>query len=220
MKARHVARELALILFSQLETHEGKFSKKDFEDILLESVRILTNNANEELQLSLSYLFKAKEYIQNYENDDPKNISRPIDAHNLPVQIPMTDEMVKKIDNIIEVSEKALSALEIAEMATLEEKGDVKKFVLEIADIYRSNKAEIDSLISKLTSGWDIERLIKIDKDILRIAICELVYIKSQPTKVIINEAIELAKKYSTQDSASFVNGVLAKVLDEFGIKK
>ncbi len=220
MQARHVARELALLLFSQLETHEGKFSKKDFEDILLDSVRILTNSANEELQLSLSYIFETKEFIQNYENDSPKNISRPIDAANLPVKIPMTNEMVNKIDNLIEVSERALTALEIAEMATLEEKGDVKKFVINIADIYKENKTDIDSLISKLTSGWDIERLIKMDKDILRIAICELVYIKSQPPKVIINEAVELAKKYSTQDSASFVNGVLAKVLDEYGIKK
>ena len=220
MKARQVARELTLLLFSQLETYEGKISNKDFENIILDSVRILTNNANEELQLSLKYLFETKEFIENYESDDPKNISRPIEAANLPVKIPMTNEMLKKIDSLIEVSEKALTALEIAEMTTIEEKGDVRKFVLEIAETFKNNKTEIDNLISKYSSGWDIERLIKIDKDILRIAISELVYIKTQPPKVIINEAVELAKKYSTQDSASFVNGILAKVLDEFGIKK
>ena len=220
MKARHVARELTLLLFSQLETYKGKISTKDFENIILNSVRILTNNANEELQMSLKYLFETKEFIENYENDNPKNTSRPIDAPNLPVKIPMTNEMIKKIDSLIEVSEKALTALEIAEMATIEEKGDVKTFVLEIAKIYNENKKDIDSLIGKLTQGWDIDRLIKMDKDILRIAICELVYIKTQPVKVIINEAVELAKKYSTQDSSSFINGVLAKVLDEYGLKK
>ena len=220
MKARQVARELTLLLFSQLETIEGKISTKDFENIILNSVRILTNNANEELQLSLKYLFETKEFIENYEADDPKNTSRPIDAANLPVRIPMTNEMLKKIDNLIEVSEKALTALEIAEMTAIEEKGDVRKFVLEIAQNFSENKKEIDALISKYSSGWDIERLIKIDKDILRISITELVYIKTQPPKVIINEAVELAKKYSTQDSASFVNGILAKVSDEFGIKK
>ena len=220
MKARQVARELTLLLLSQLETFEGKISKKDFENIILDSVRILTNNANEELQLSLKYLFETKEFIQNYEADSPKNTSRPIDAPNLPVKIPMTDEMLKKIDSIIEVSEKALTALEIAEMTAIEEKGDVRKFVLEIADEFNENKKDIDALISKFSSGWDIERLIKIDKDILRIAITELIYIKTQPPKVIINEAVELAKKYSTQDSSSFVNGILAKVLDEYGIKK
>ncbi len=220
MKARHVARELTLLLFSQLETYKKDLSKKDLENIILDSVRILTNNANEELQLSLKYLFETKEFIQNYENDNPKNVSRPLDAPNVPVKIPMTNEMIKKIDSLIEVSEKALTALEIAEMTAIEEKGDVKEFVLEIAKNYNENKKEIDELISKFTSGWDIERLVKMDKDILRIAICEIVYIKTQPPKVIINEAIELAKKYSTDDSSSFVNGILAKVLDEYGIKK
>ena len=167
MKARQVARELTLLLFSQLETFNGKISKKDFENIILNSVRILTNNANEDLQLSLKYLFETKEFIENYESDDPKNISRPIEAANLPVKIPMTNEMLKKIDNLIEVSEKALTALEIAEMTTIEEKGDVKKFVLDIAETFNENKKEIDGLISKFSSGWDIERLIKIDKDIL-----------------------------------------------------
>ena len=220
MKARHVARELAFILFSQLETYEKKISKKDFENILLDSVRILTNSANEELQLSLKYLFETKEFIKNYENDHPKNTSRPIDSNNIPVKIPMTDDMVKRIDEIIEVSEKTLMALEIAEMTTIEEKSDVKDFVLDIAETYVKNKIEVDELISKHTSGWDIDRLVKMDKDILRIAICEMVYLKPQPTKVIINEAIELAKKYSTDDSSSFINGILAKVAEEYGIKK
>ena len=52
------------------------------------------------------------------------------------------------------------------------------------------------------------------DKDILRIAICELVYIKTQPVKVIINEAVELAKKYGQEKSGEFINGVLAKFAD------
>ena len=56
------------------------------------------------------------------------------------------------------------------------------------------------------------------DKDILRIAISELIYIKEAPMKVIVDEAVELAKKYSTDDSSSFINGVLAKVIVENGI--
>ena len=57
------------------------------------------------------------------------------------------------------------------------------------------------------------------DKDILRIAITELLYIKDAPLKVIVDEAVELAKKYSTEDSSSFVNGILAKVIVENGPK-
>ena len=78
---------------------------------------------------------------------------------------------------------------------------------------------EIDEQIKKFTTGWDINRLVKLDKDILRMAICELLYVKYTPVKVVVDEALELAKKYSTEDSASFVNGVLAKVLLEHNLK-
>ena len=56
------------------------------------------------------------------------------------------------------------------------------------------------------------------DKDILRIAIVELLYMKDAPMKVVIDEAIELAKKYSTDDSAAFINGILAKVIIDNGL--
>ena len=64
----------------------------------------------------------------------------------------------------------------------------------------------------------DLGRLVKMDKDILRIAIVELLFIKDAPMKVVVDEALELAKKYSTEDSSSFINGVLAKVIVDYGI--
>ena len=57
------------------------------------------------------------------------------------------------------------------------------------------------------------------DKDILRIAITELLFIQNTPIKVVVDEAVELAKKYSTEDSSSFVNGILAKIIVENGLK-
>ena len=58
--------------------------------------------------------------------------------------------------------------------------------------------------------------MFKIDKDILRIAITELLFIKDAPVKVVIDEALELAKKYSTDESPSFINGILAKVVEVY----
>ena len=69
------------------------------------------------------------------------------------------------------------------------------------------------------SEGWDFDRLVKMDKDILRIALSELLFIKETPMKVVVDEAIELAKKYSTDDSANFINGVLAKAIVDNGIK-
>ena len=74
---------------------------------------------------------------------------------------------------------------------------------------------KLDVYISRLATNWDIERLAVVDKNILRIAICEIEHLPDVPIKVAINEAIELAKKYSTLESASFVNGVLDKVMKD-----
>ena len=120
---------------------------------------------------------------------------------------------------MLDVAEKALLALEIAEFTTLENQSEVKNYTIEIAEQFKINHEAIDKEIQKYANGWDISRLVKIDKDILRIAITELLYTKGAPLKVVVDEAVELAKKYSTEDSSSFVNGILAKVIVENGLK-
>ena len=219
MQARHAARELALILFSQFEKEITKYSKKDFEEIMVKSVRILSNSAMEELNLTVGSLIDTKEFLASYEAEHESNLSRPMKAKNIPVQIPMTDEMISKVDTMIDIAEKAILALEIAEFTTLENQSDVKNYTVNIAEQFKLNHEAIDGIIQKYSNGWDISRLVKIDKDILRIAITELLYSKGAPVKVIVDEAVELAKKYSTDDSSSFVNGVLAKVIVESGLK-
>lgn len=75
-----------------------------------------------------------------------------------------------------------------------------------------ANLKRIDELISKYTKNWNIERLAGVDRNILRVAIYELIIYKETPVNVVINEAVELAKKYSTSESGGFVNGILDKV--------
>ena len=71
--------------------------------------------------------------------------------------------------------------------------------------------AEIDAVINESTTGWKTTRMGKVDLSIIRLAVYEIKYEEEIPSKVSINEAVELAKKYGTDSSASFVNGVLAK---------
>lgn len=73
--------------------------------------------------------------------------------------------------------------------------------------------AEVDEIISDHATNWDLNRTALIDRLILRIAVCELLYFEDIPPKVSINEAIEVAKEYSTDQSPSFVNGVLDAAL-------
>ncbi len=84
--------------------------------------------------------------------------------------------------------------------------------------LYKSvldNVKEIDKYIVKLATNWKIDRIAIVDKNILRMAICEVEHMPDIPIKVAIDEAIELAKKYSTLESAAFVNGILDRVLKD-----
>lgn len=218
MQARRAARELAFILFSQFDEKTANYTKENMDDIIIKSIRLLISNANDELKTSLGTLIDMKNRVEDYEAEHETNLNRPIGASNIAVPIVMTSDMLSKINSMIDVAEKAILGLEIAEFTVLESQTEVKDFALKIAQTYRDNKENVDDIIKKYSIGWDFDRLVKMDKDILRIAISELLYIKEAPMKVVIDEALELAKKYSTDDSASFINGILAKVITDNGI--
>lgn len=88
-----------------------------------------------------------------------------------------------------------------------------KDFFLDIVHGVVDNKKEIDELIEVHTKGWSIERMPKVDLAIMRLAIYELLHRDDIPSNVSINEAVELAKKYSTEQSGNFINGILGKIL-------
>jgi len=89
---------------------------------------------------------------------------------------------------------------------------EVKEFTLILVKGVLSNLSEIDKVIDNYTNNWSLERITNIDRNILRVAIYEILYLKNIPKSVSINEAVELAKKYGTKSSFSFVNGVLGKI--------
>ena len=86
---------------------------------------------------------------------------------------------------------------------------DEKDYVEHAVESVLSNLDTIDENIEKHTKGWKINRLAKVDLAVLRIAIYEMLYRKDIPIEVCINEAIEICKKYSTDESSRFINGVL-----------
>lgn len=89
---------------------------------------------------------------------------------------------------------------------------EVKEFVLLLVKGVVSNLSEIDKIIINYAKNWSLERITNIDRNILRVAIYEILYLDNVPKNVSINEAIELAKKYGTKSSFSFVNGVLDNI--------
>jgi transcription antitermination protein NusB len=77
------------------------------------------------------------------------------------------------------------------------------------------HQAEIDTIIKQKAVHWDFHRIALIDKLLLRMGICELLYFTDIPPKVTINEAIEIAKDYSTEKSGTFLNGILDSILND-----
>ncbi len=120
---------------------------------------------------------------------------------------------------------KALYACELGELAEEEIKHSIIKkggldektlaFAERLFDEVIKNLKEIDEYIESLATNWKLERIAVVDKNVLRMAICQVEYMPDIPMKVAINEAIELVKKYSTLESASFVNGILDRVMHE-----
>lgn len=92
---------------------------------------------------------------------------------------------------------------------------DDKSFINSIYDGVLQNKEEINKIIEKHLKSYSLSRIFKADLAILTLAVYELKYDKSLPSAVIINEAVELAKKFSTEKSYSFINGVLASIQNE-----
>lgn len=213
MNARRAARELLLILFSQLKKNAANIDEDKIADLVLKSVRMLVNSAQEELEITSTALVDMQDYIYDLELNDEKNLERAFSAANLPVPIPMTSDMQGKVDSLVDVAEKSFQALELAELCALSQTKEVKEFILKVTKSYQENKEVVKALINESSIGWDINRILQLDKDIMKIAITELLYIKDAPIKVIIDEAVELAKKYSSEESTAFINGILGKIV-------
>jgi N utilization substance protein B len=111
-------------------------------------------------------------------------------------------------------SEELLSQF-IDKLASKEGVGD---YMRKLVTAVFSHQAEIDSSIQKYSEHWALDRMTLIDRNILRMGVCELVYLDSVPPKVAINEAVEIAKKFGNDDSPDFINGVLDHIFKDRGI--
>ena len=88
-----------------------------------------------------------------------------------------------------------------------------KTYIFEKVEKISEKIEEIDAKINEVSEGWKTGRMGKVDLTLIRLAVYEMLYEEDVPAKVAINEAVELAKQYGTDNSPSFVNGVLAKLV-------
>ena len=93
---------------------------------------------------------------------------------------------------------------------------EVRTFTEELVRGTREHQQKIDDLIRQFTEHWSLDRMAVVDRNILRQGIYELLWAPDVPPKVTINEALEVAKKFSTQESSRFINGILDRIRKEF----
>ena len=104
-----------------------------------------------------------------------------------------------------------------ADAFELEIDAPAQAFARELVAAATARAVEIDELITSASKNWRIERMSRVDRNILRLGACELIAFRDVPVKVVINEAVELAKRFGTAESSAFVNGVLDRIATAAG---
>ncbi|WP_373531368.1 transcription antitermination factor NusB [Vampirovibrio sp.] len=228
MNARHAARELALLTLFQLDKQgdghinpEALSNKSLLQEQMLSSVRALSGEAEFQIQSAADELAEVSRYLLAYELEHPVNLESALDAPVRAVPIPSTREMVEKIERCLQGAEYLFEALRIPELISLVGSENVQEYAFNLMKLVAEHRAELDELLNQYMAEWRMDRLIRMDAYILRLAAAEMKYVEKVDLSVSINEAVELAKQFSSEESFRLIHGVLGalaeKVSEETG---
>ncbi len=200
MQAQRIARELALLSLSQLSGNLEKLAASQMQDVVLAAVRTLTGEVHENLETAAAELKRGSD--------------RLLSSQTRSADVDSARAMVKEA---IELTQSAINrmgaAVQLPEFINLANQKEVRAYSLEILSKVNTNRQQIDEVLSQSLVDWQLNRLPRIDRDILRIAAAEIMYM-GVPDRVAINEAVELSKTYSGEEGHRFINGVLRRVSD------
>lgn len=202
MQPRRIARELALLSLSQLPNSPEKLETQQLSNLVLAAVRTLTTEVQDALSTAAAELQRANDRLLTSETR----------AGDLQTARVMVNESIQITQTAINRVGTALELPELVQMANQPD-FDVRTYAVQIVRTVNVKQTEIDQQLSKALVDWQVHRLARIDRDILRIAVAEILFL-GVPNSVAINEAVELAKRYSGDEGHRFINGVLRRVSD------
>lgn len=127
----------------------------------------------------------------------------------------MTREKVLQVLYAHELSKDPIASVTVSLFADIQSNKDELAFAQKLVDEVIAHQDEIETLIKTKVAHWELDRIAVIDRMLLRMGICELLYFQDIPPKVTINESIEIAKAFSTEKSGQFINGILDAVLED-----
>ncbi|MBE9170346.1 transcription antitermination protein NusB [Pleurocapsales cyanobacterium LEGE 06147] len=203
---RSIARELALLSLSQVNVNFDKLEEQELDSLIIAAVRTLTAEVQDILETASAEVKRGSDRLLSSETrTDNVNSAKAM------------------VNDALELTQTAINrlglAIELPEFVQLAHKQEVREYALEIIATVRRHRQEIKQQIEEVLVAWQFHRLPKIDRDILKIAVAELLFL-NVPLKVTINEAVELAKRYSDEEGYRFINGVLRRVSDRLDKEK
>lgn len=201
MQSRQVARELALLSLSQMPTNPEKISEQEIPDFIIAAIRTLTTEVKEALEEAAGELQRADDRLLHSQ-------TRAVDLQSARTMVQEAIQLASQAIN------RMGSSVELPEFIQLANQKDVRHYAEDIVRNMIVKREEVDRLLTSAMVDWQLNRLAKIDRDILRIAVCEILFL-GIPERIAINEAVELAKRYSGEDGYRFINGVLRRVSDK-----
>ncbi|BAY46015.1 NusB antitermination factor [Scytonema sp. HK-05] len=205
-KPRQIARELALLSLSQLPMNPKKLEKippdQLVSKLVLAAVRTLRSEVQDTLDNAAGELQRSNDRL----------LTSQTRASDLNTARTMVKEAIVYTQTAINKLAATVEFPELIQLANQDR--EVREYAKEIIITVNENRNTIDEEISTALVDWQVTRLAHIDRDILRIAVAEMKYLQV-PQSVTINEAIELAKRYSEEDSHRFINGVLRRVTEQ-----
>jgi N utilization substance protein B len=232
---RRIARELAAIVMSQLPKDRDKLERQEIEVLIAKSVHMLSDYAKQDLADADAALLSFSQHLVETEANHPSNSQEVLDLNPVPVTTGQLREVVQKLERALLM---AAEALDIPDMALLTgrtavlvdckncghtsetyllkpESNDVRDFLVRLLTVYHQNRAKVDEIIRDVKAKWSIDRMVSIDRDILRLACTEAFFIEEVPVNVCISEAIELSHRFADDKAAKFLNGILSDLAEE-----
>ncbi len=201
MQARRIARELSLLSVSQIANNSDQLEDQQLQNVIMAAVQTLTT--------------EVQEILENAAAEVKRGNDRLLTSETRAGDVQSARAMVKEALELAQTAINRLgSATELPELIQLTNQKEVRAYTMQVISAVNTNMPAIDKLLTQSLVDWQLNRLARIDRDILRIAVAEILYL-GVPDKVAINEAVELAKRYSGEDGFRFINGVLRRVTEQ-----
>jgi transcription antitermination protein NusB len=217
MNSRTAAREIAILALPQLPKDKSKLSGYSFNEVILALSRSLSDYAKKNLISVAADLQKIEKFLINAEIEHPDNEKHTSQIE--PVLIPDTNVLKEQISLIRVAATELLNILELPELIIHTNQKPALDYLLLLLNSYVEYKNKINETIEQAAQRrdkdkkWKLNRMVRLERDILRIATTELLYLQETPIEVICDEAVKLSEKYGADESKKFVNGVLRDIV-------